>query len=94
MREQPFTLDDDLPKSVRKFIASRDTQTQRAIFDAFEAIRQSPFYHPAPKRIRRLHGKLAGYFRYRLGDIRIIYRVDVAHHVVQIDEVDDRGDVY
>ncbi len=94
MREQRFTLDDDLPKSVRKFIASRDAKMQRAIFAAFETICQSPFHHPDPKRIKRLRGKLKGYLRYRLGDIRIIYRVDVAQRVVYVDEIDDRGDIY
>jgi mRNA-degrading endonuclease RelE of RelBE toxin-antitoxin system len=94
MREHGFTLDDDLPKSIQKFIASRDRKTQAAIFEAFDAICHSPFHHSAPRRIRRLRGKLNGLLRYQLDDIRIIYRVDVAKHLISIEEVDDRGDIY
>jgi len=94
MREHGFILDDSLPKSAQKFIASRDPKTQEAIFAAFDTICRSPFHHPDPRRIRRLHGKLEGSFRYRLGDVRIIYRVDVANHLIIIEVVDDRGDDY
>ena len=38
----------------------------------FEQLRNNPFDHP---NIKSLKGPLAGYYRYRLGDWRVVYQI-------------------
>jgi len=77
-----------------KFIAKRDRKMQEAIADAFDYLQGSPFRHSNPNTIRRLHGQLEGLYRYQIGKIRIIYSVDVTRRVIEILNIDNRGDVY
>ncbi|MFH0924752.1 MAG: type II toxin-antitoxin system RelE/ParE family toxin [bacterium] len=44
--------------------------------------------------IKRLWGELEGNYRYRLGDLRIIYEVDVQNRIVKIKTIRSRGDIY
>ena len=78
-----------------KFLSKRDRKTQQAIAAAFDfLVSISPFHHPNPTTIKRLHGKLEGLFRYRVGRIRIVYSVDESARTIEIISIDDRGDVY
>ncbi|MCH8294597.1 type II toxin-antitoxin system RelE/ParE family toxin [Candidatus Poribacteria bacterium] len=68
---------------------------QAAIAGAFDYISNvSPFRHPNPKTIQRLHGKRRGQYRYRIQNIRIVYRVDRQRQEIEILEIDNRGDIY
>lgn len=79
----------------RKFITKRERKTQEEIAAALDFLTTvSPFHHPNPKAIRRLHGKLEGLWRFRIGSIWIVYRVDEALRGIEIVNIDDRGDVY
>ncbi len=94
MRESVYTIE-RISSFARKFIESRDRKTQRRIAEAFDHICNiSPFYHPNPRIIKRLKGKHKGRYRYRIGDIRIIYRVNQKSKSIDILEVDSRGDIY
>ena len=55
---------------------------------------ESPFHHPNPTVIKPLRGPRKGQWRYRLGDIRIVYTVDQEARTIQIVAIDTRGDVY
>ncbi len=35
-----------------------------------------------------------GLYRYRIGDIRFIYRVDRDNRLIRIVQIDNRGDIY
>lgn len=74
MRIRPYTLA-PLPTKVENFIRRLEQDTQARINTAFEYIVHSPFRHENPTTIRRLHGKKKGMYRYRIGNIRFIYRV-------------------
>lgn len=67
---------------------------QRTIAEAFNDICQSPFSHPSPTVIRPLKGPHQGRWRYRLGDLRIIYTVDVQEKAIEIIAIGPRGDIY
>ena len=45
-------------------------------------------------KIKRLKGRLRDYYRYRVGDYRIVTVVDPARHVVYVDYLQHRKDVY
>ena len=45
-------------------------------------------------KIKRLKGRLREYCRYRSGDYRILYSVNQKEHVVFVDYIQHRKDVY
>jgi mRNA-degrading endonuclease RelE of RelBE toxin-antitoxin system len=68
---------------------------QEAVGQAFDHLcNVSPFRHPNPTVIRPLKGKRKGQWRYRIGDIRIVYTVDRERHTIRIVSIDSRGNVY
>ncbi len=56
-----------------KFYRKLDKKTASRIDTVIERFRKDPFSH---KNIKVLSGKFAGSYRYRMGNIRIIYSVD------------------
>lgn len=44
--------------------------------------------------IKRMAGDWAGYHRVRVGDIRVIFWIDKDKHLVSVDHIGPRGDVY
>ena len=93
MNHQPFTLE-PLPRKVENFIKRRDQTTRERINAAFEYITHSPFHHENPTTIRRLRGRTKERYRYRIGDIRFVYRVDRDKQLIRIVQIDNRGDIY
>lgn len=94
MNHTPFRIT-RIASRAAKFLAKRDRKSQKEIADAFDYMcNVSPFHHPNPKTIRRLHGEFEGLYRYRIGKIRIIYEVDESARTIEILNIDDRGDVY
>ena len=83
MNHQAYTLE-SLPRKVVNFIKRRDPATQERINVAFEYIVRSPFRHENPTIIKRLRGTKKERYRYRIGDIRFIYRVDREKRTVRI----------
>ena len=47
-----------------------------------------------PERGQPLSGPLAGYRKGRVGDYRVVYKIDAAAHAVNIDRVAHRSTVY
>ncbi len=90
---QRYTLE-PLPNKVENFIKRLNQDTQQRINAAFEYICQSPFRHENPTTIKRFRGKKKGLYRYRIGDIRFIYRVDRNKESIRILQIDNRGDIY
>ena len=93
MNAQPYTLE-PLPRKVENFIKRRDRATQERIRRAFEHIIHSPFGHENPTTIKPLYGRKNDRYRYRIGDIRFIYRVDRGNRLIRIVQIDNRGDIY
>ena len=68
-----------------------DPPTQALIRAGLEAVKQHPFGGP---KVKRLKGRLREYYRYRAGDYRIVYAIDRRAHVVYVDYIQHRKDVY
>ncbi len=93
MNQQSYRLE-SLPGKVVNFIRKRDRVTQERINGAFEYIVRSPFQHENSTIIKRLRGAKRESYRYRIGDIRFIYRVDRENRTIRIIQIDNRGDIY
>jgi mRNA interferase RelE/StbE len=81
----------ELSKSSVKTIEGFDAKTQEKIYTALEAIKANPFWDD---KIKKLRGELKGRFRYRLGNIRIIYTVVSESKTIFIEAVGRRGGIY
>ena len=44
--------------------------------------------------IKRLHGELDGFYRYRVGNLRVVYSIEESKVTVVIVGIGSRGDVY
>ncbi len=62
-----------LAASAQRFYEVADSNLQRRFDRCFEVLAHDPRRHP---NIKRLKGKLKGYSRYRVGDYRVIYRIE------------------
>lgn len=80
-----------ITKTSQKFIVKQNSDTKARIEDAFENIKQNPKTHT---NVKSLKGPLVGYYRYRVGDIRIIYRIDETKEQILVVGIGYRGDIY
>lgn len=62
-----------LTKEAQAFYEKADAPLAKRLNRCFDQLRREPHQHP---NIKRLRGPLAGYYRYRVGDWRVVYRVD------------------
>ncbi|WP_034630242.1 type II toxin-antitoxin system RelE family toxin [Desulfotruncus alcoholivorax] len=74
----------------RSYLKRVDRATQKRIATAIEAISANPISGPNIKPLRGFSQK----FRYRVGDLRIIYDVKAEKRLVIIEVMGPRGDVY
>ncbi len=63
----------------------------RKLNRCFDILARYPYSHP---NIKKLTGLLRGRFRYRLGDWRVVYRIDEKNKQVIILVIAHRSDVY
>ena len=78
-------------KKAVKYYESLDNKTAGRINKAIEAISKNPFECP---HIKRLRGKQEGKYRYAVGDLRIVYRVNAEDKTVFVEAIGPRGDIY
>ena len=71
----------------------RQPQMFESVANAIVEICKDPMT-PRGKTIKRLTGDMRGYWRYRLGDFRLVYRPDVARLTVYCYRLAPRGGVY
>ena len=63
----------------------------RRINQCMDTLRENPLQYP---QAIPLKGKLAGFYRWRVGDWRVVYRVDIDEEVVTILQIAHRSKVY
>lgn len=80
-----------LTREAQRFYKRADPPLVRRLHRCFEQLRKNPYEHP---NIKRLRGPLAGYFRYRVGDWRVIYGVDEEKRIVTILLIVHRSKAY
>jgi mRNA interferase RelE/StbE len=79
-----------LPKA-EKFYARADATLARKLAACFSLLEADPTRHP---NIKRLVGPLKGFHRFRLGDYRILYRINAAKKTVYVVRIAHRKEAY
>ncbi len=80
-----------LHKHAAKFYRSAAAGLKERVAAAFYLISQDPHYHP---HIKKLKGELKNMYRFRLGDLRIIYEIEEDIRTVRIKTIEARGSAY
>ena len=80
-----------LTRDAQQFYQSADDPLARRLNRCFDQLRRDPYKHP---NIKRLKGSMAGYWRYRVGDWRVVYRVDKDERVVTVVLIVHRSKAY
>jgi len=77
-----------LPKKVNKAVLKLPLHIQNKIAGAFDRIRQNPSLGA------KLKGELFNYYKFRVGDYRIIYKFDKKESLIEIVKIEHRQGVY
>ena len=80
-----------LSPEARDFYAAADRPLARKLARCFAQLEREPRRH---NNIKRLSGKFAGHLRYRIGDWRVIYRIDDQARLVLVLSIAHRREVY
>lgn len=77
-----------LARSVDKSLSKLPKNIQSKVILSFDKIRQNPISGI------RLHGELKNYYKFRVGDYRVIYRFNIKESLVQVVKIEHRQGVY
>ena len=80
-----------LTRKAQRFYEQADISLVERLNRCFEQLRQNPYEHP---NIKPLLGSFAGSFRYRIGDWRVIYRVEQENQIIAVLLIAHRSEVY
>jgi mRNA interferase RelE/StbE len=80
-----------LSPEAQAFFAASDQPLARKLARCFAQLEREPRRY---NNIKRLSGKLAGRLRYRIGDWRVIYRIDDQANRVLVLSIAHRREVY
>ena len=80
-----------LSAEAQQIYVSADQVLAKKIARCLEQLEQNPRIHPT---IKPLKGDLIGYYRYRLGDYRVIYLIDDETNQVLVDTIAHRREAY
>jgi mRNA interferase RelE/StbE len=68
-----------------------DSPLRKKLDRCFAQLGRDPFHH---NNIKRLTGEFAGLYRFRIGDWRVVYRINETNLTVVIIDIGHRRDVY
>ncbi|MEH2389400.1 MAG: type II toxin-antitoxin system RelE/ParE family toxin [Nostoc sp.] len=80
-----------LSAKAEEIYATADQALAKKVARCFEQLEQNPRFHP---NVKPLKGDFAGYYRYRIGDYRVIYQVDDAINQVMVTTIAHRREAY
>ena len=80
-----------LHKNAVKYYRNADKKPQGRINTAVDTILGNPRFHA---HIKKLEGELKNIYRYRLGNLRILYEIHENMKTVRIKTIEPRGSVY
>lgn len=80
-----------LAAEARNFFENAGAALQKRLDRCFDYLKADPYRH---NNIAPLKGNWKGYYRYRLGDYRVIYRVDEDDRIVIVAIISHRGGAY
>lgn len=84
-------FDVQLSTKAGDFYRKADRPLARKLARCFEQLERNPRHHP---NVKPLAGNLAGSYRYRVGDYRVLYRIDDQQQSVQVVKIAHRSEVY
>jgi len=73
------------------FFESSSASLQKKLDRCFDILKVSPRNYP---NIKALKGSLSGYYRYRVGNYRVIYEIDDNLNQVTVILIAHRGKIY
>ncbi len=80
-----------LHNDAAKYYRNADKKLQHRINAAIDTILENPHYNV---HIKKLEGELKRMYRYRLGNLRILYEVHEDIKTIRIKAIETRGSVY
>ena len=80
-----------LTKEAVKYYQKSGATVKRKLNKCFEVLKEDPYNDC---NIKRLHGELAGLYRYRIGSLRVIYKIEDEKVTVIVISIGSRGDIY
>ncbi len=80
-----------LHSDAAKYYRNSDKKLQHRINSAIDIILENPRYHV---HIKKLEGELKHMYRYRLGNLRVLYEVHEDLKTIRIKAIEARGSVY
>ena len=80
-----------LSPEARRFYENADRPLARRLARCFARLEDDP---RGAANVKRLTGDFAGYLRYRVGDWRVVYRIDDAASKVMVVLIAHRREVY
>jgi mRNA interferase RelE/StbE len=78
-------------KKAVKYYEGLDDKTAARINKAIDRISENP---REGQNIKKLSGRLEGKYRCKVGDLRIVYKIDENSKTVLIEAIGPRGDIY
>lgn len=81
----------ELSRDAKRFFERADASLQRRLDRCFDQLKVGP---RDAGNIKPLAGNLAGRYRYRIGDYRVIYRIDDRQHLVAVLKITQRSEAY
>ena len=74
-----------------KYVRKLPNPQKSRIKQLLKQLKTEPFLHP---QVKQMVGDWAGYYRIRLGDIRVIFWYEEDTDTVYVDYIGARGDIY
>lgn len=81
----------ELARSAAKFFENADVPLQRRLDRCFDLLRKNP---RGSNNAKPLHGAFAGFWRYRVGDYRVLFQVDDDKELVRVASIVHRREAY
>ena len=78
-------------KTAKSYYKRMGKEYQQKVQEIVRELESDPF---SSKNVKRLHGELEVLFRYRIGKLRMVFRVIEEYHEVRIMAIASRGDIY
>lgn len=79
-----------LDTPAKNFIKKLDSKNSQRIIKAIEKLAEDPIPHDA----KRIYGTSEKLFRIRVGDFRVLYRVDYEEIIIIVVDIDLRKRIY
>ena len=76
---------------VLRILDRADPPLRKKLDRCFEKLRRDPIHH---NNIKRLTGEFAGLYRFRVGDWRVVYRINEQARTIVVIDIGHRRDIY